>query len=680
MSGGKSSKDVRVSGNVFDGLLAYLLRAVGEVATAEMLTDSEVDHDLDGPSPAWLRGRDLNRLVDLAERRLGEPELGRRTGEEMFRLRPDAYPFYQAEGSVAGGVKQAVALGSRSRTDPPFEFVEESDTHLVVKAHNRRSTRFACGVSLGYWSQVPSLFGTVGAAIEPKCITRGDDHCEFHVTWDPVEPDAGDRLEKRSRSLGDSLVSRFEELLDLASDLTAQPTIDDLLQTIADRTVSAVLTLGAVVGVRFTPNEPLMVGWSGISQTRAEELAHAADMGLLDDPTLGVAPLASARQHYGHLIAATPPGVPLTPNEMRMLVSYAGHATAAIEASAALAEARTARDGAEALLSLARELTTSGSTEEIGQRIAEAVPLLVECQFATFLTLEPRSRNLTFHGSWPHPVEALGVETVSLDSARIADEVVTSGEPLFRSVEESEGLLRSLLNVAGAKSAAIAPVVIRNETVGLLVAASTERWSEATAAPIMRRLTGLADHAATALDNSSLLHAVQHQALHDGLTGLPNRRLVQDRVEHALALAERTDRWVTLLFVDLDNFKDINDRLGHAVGDQVLCEVAKRLQASVRASDTVARLGGDEFLVLLENTSGDADGARVAEQIITRLSQPIDSGSGQIEISASVGISSASGRDTTYEQLLAASDGAMYQVKRGGRNGWQVHSGGYGYS
>lgn len=124
---------------------------------------------------------------------------------------------------------------------------------------------------------------------------------------------------------------------------------------------------------------------------------------------------------------------------------------------------------------------------------------------------------------------------------------------------------------------------------------------------------------------------IRDLAFNDTLTGLPNRRLLLDRLEHQLATTERTGRHAALLFIDMDNFKTINDTLGHEAGDQVLMEVARRLLASVRESDTVARLGGDEFVVILESlgntaSAAVAEAAELGNKILARLSQPYQLG------------------------------------------------------
>ncbi|PKO90351.1 MAG: hypothetical protein CVU18_00885 [Betaproteobacteria bacterium HGW-Betaproteobacteria-12] len=164
--------------------------------------------------------------------------------------------------------------------------------------------------------------------------------------------------------------------------------------------------------------------------------------------------------------------------------------------------------------------------------------------------------------------------------------------------------------------------------------------------------------------------AITFQAFHDALTGLPNRLLFKDRLEQALAQAKRSkERTPVVMFLDLDKFKQINDTLGHDVGDLLLKEVAARLKACVRATDTVARFAGDEFTVLLPEATAPADAEVVAGKILAAMQQPVDLGSEERVVTTSIGISlyPADGRDS--ETLMKAADAAMYQVKRAGRAG-----------
>jgi diguanylate cyclase (GGDEF)-like protein len=158
----------------------------------------------------------------------------------------------------------------------------------------------------------------------------------------------------------------------------------------------------------------------------------------------------------------------------------------------------------------------------------------------------------------------------------------------------------------------------------------------------------------------------EEQAFRDSLTRLPNRALFQDRVGHALARADRRVAILAVLFIDLDGFKDVNDSLGHAAGDHLLCCVAERLRACVRGADTVARLGGDEFAVLLEDITAEGQVVQVATRILNALAIPFMIGGSEATVSASIGIA-FNGVADTVDSILMNADVAMYTVKETGR-------------
>ncbi|HQT01064.1 MAG: hypothetical protein B7Y26_04145 [Hydrogenophilales bacterium 16-64-46] len=161
------------------------------------------------------------------------------------------------------------------------------------------------------------------------------------------------------------------------------------------------------------------------------------------------------------------------------------------------------------------------------------------------------------------------------------------------------------------------------------------------------------------------------QAHHDSLTGLPNQRLLADRMQQALTHAHRMEKRAAILFLDLDRFKNVNDSLGHAMGDALLCTVAERLRALVREDDTVARLGGDEFVILLPEVRHDDDPRHVAEKIIDELARPIKIGDQSVSVGVSVGIAFYPDDALDTPGWLACADRAMYAAKDGGRNTFQ---------
>lgn len=167
---------------------------------------------------------------------------------------------------------------------------------------------------------------------------------------------------------------------------------------------------------------------------------------------------------------------------------------------------------------------------------------------------------------------------------------------------------------------------------------------------------------------------INHLAHYDGLTGLPNRSLFMDRLGHALAQANRQGRKLALMFIDLDNFKHINDTYGHPVGDELLVEVGERLRAITRASDTVARLSGDEFTVLIENAD-DADAAETtARKILHVLSDPVEVATGPLYVSASIGVAFYPEDGGDVDTLVKNADLAMYRSKDGGRNQFHFYT------
>ncbi len=167
--------------------------------------------------------------------------------------------------------------------------------------------------------------------------------------------------------------------------------------------------------------------------------------------------------------------------------------------------------------------------------------------------------------------------------------------------------------------------------------------------------------------------ALEHQALHDSLTGLPNRLLLQDRLEQMLRGSRREGGSLAVLLIDLDGFKEINDSYGHSVGDVVLAQVGPRLRGVLRSVDTIARFGGDEFVVLLPASGGRADAGRMAAKILETLEAPFVVDEHTLEISASIGIALSPENGTDGAMLLRAADVAMYGAKRSS-NGYAVYS------
>jgi diguanylate cyclase (GGDEF)-like protein/PAS domain S-box-containing protein len=191
------------------------------------------------------------------------------------------------------------------------------------------------------------------------------------------------------------------------------------------------------------------------------------------------------------------------------------------------------------------------------------------------------------------------------------------------------------------------------------------------------RITGFVGISYDLTERKRADEEIYHVAHHDPLTGLPTRTLLRDRLEVAIERARRSQDTLAVMMVDLDNFKRVNDSLGHQAGDTVLCEISERLQTCVRKSDTVGRMGGDEFVVLLPDLRSDKDAEEISQKLLAAVARPIRIGKHEIIVTASIGISFFPGCDDV-DSLFKNADFAMYRVKNNGRNGSQIYTPGIG--
>jgi diguanylate cyclase (GGDEF)-like protein len=221
------------------------------------------------------------------------------------------------------------------------------------------------------------------------------------------------------------------------------------------------------------------------------------------------------------------------------------------------------------------------------------------------------------------------------------------------------------LTALGVRAAAAVPIRQDGKPVGSLVVASTEggrRYRETE----REALVAFAEHASLAVTDAARTREMLHSALHDALTGLPNRALFSDRLDQRLVGGRRRRAPTAVLFLDVDGLKRVNDTLGHLVGDEVLVETARRLSLSVRTEDTVARLGGDEFTMLLDTVSDESEALAAADRLIEAVRQPFVAGGRRLSLTASVGVRLARAGVDRSADVMRGADLAMYEAKRRG--------------
>jgi diguanylate cyclase (GGDEF)-like protein len=318
------------------------------------------------------------------------------------------------------------------------------------------------------------------------------------------------------------------------------------------------------------------------------------------------------------------------------------------------------------------------SVEEAGEALARVTQEAIAAEQTTLLLRDEHDRirhvkTVGGNGEFERRLHS-HVAGQAADDFRLWRVAARDAKPIFvENAPASRLLPPDLVEVLGISSYVAFPLLAEGSALGLVLASHTappRQWTtEDRRLVVQLALEGslVVENAALRATEQERLDQLAHQAFHDSLTELPNRALFTDRLGLALARTNRRKASVAVLFLDLDDFKPINDRFGHDAGDRLLRSVAERLRACVRPEDTVARLGGDEFTVLLEDIVDVRYAIGVAERIEEALQEPFPIDGHEATVTASIGIAVSTGRVASPEDLMRNSDQAMYQAKRKGR-------------
>ena len=676
-----------MSGALTATLVRYLERIAGEDGVRmalELAGETRPLAEVADPG-GWSTNDQTVALFDAAGEVTGDPDVGRRIGEEIVPVPTSAAAttaILKSFGSVGEVMRNIGVTASKYTTSIQMDAVDIGDHHAVVSCetlpHYRRHRQF-CGYTMGILGQTPRLFGMdVAHVSETQCQADGASHCLYKVEWDPTtspEYDPQRELEFLRTQL-ESVSSRFEALQVSASELVSAAGVDEALAAITMQARMAIRSPQFLLAVRTSAGGKLRIHHDGLADAEAHSLSAAI---LADDPddkdgSRLIVDVASRDTYFGRLAAIQPEGHKFFKEETRLLGAYAGIAAAALSTAAALDEARMREQQATALLGLARTLADANDRDEVAHLLARAVPEVIDCDEAGVMLWDAATATISPAALWVTGFGAargLGPVMVGPDASPVLSLMLTDPAPTFVGVADRDPLVRTLM--ADATTALVVPITSKGVFYGVIVTCVSDASDRMSDQPcVTRPLVGMADQASTALENADLLERMRHQALHDALTGTPNQRLLQDRVESAIAIARRHPERVGVLFLDLDRFKNVNDTLGHPTGDLLLQQVTARLQSVVRESDTVARLGGDEFAILLHRLEDESGACIVAQKLLDVLEQPFTLGENRAYVSGSIGIAVHPDHGTDYKSLLKNADAAMYAAKARGRGVFEV--------
>jgi diguanylate cyclase (GGDEF)-like protein len=668
-------------------MTSVLLRLVrstgGEAAVASLLERAEIKYEVSYLENVdnWISLDEATAMFEAGVRQTGDPLFARRVGENTLRQHAGTQvaTVLRSLGSTEAVLQAVAQSAARLSSVTKMEAIEAVPGRGVVRACAREGftrRRLHCDWTTGLLAGLPILFGLPLARVEESdCQTRGDNQCLYTVSWDAEQAAAAADPQQRVTSLEAQLVAMTERLQSsyaTASDLVSTDDLDTVLQRIVERAANAVRAPSHILAVRTEPDADLQVYSQGIDELKARELARTTvSAEALEGDSLLVVEVTSARRRYGQLIARYPGEVEFFAQEEEMLRLYAKHAAAVLDMSMALQESARRHDQVSSLLSLSEALAQAATSAEVAERLTVTVPEVVDCDRVgvwLFDYLEQSLRPIASLGRTPEQEEYLRQLTIATSDTPHLSDIIATPEPRFFLGDTEDPFMRQLMVSLDVVALVVVPIVAREVFLGVLTVSVTEgprrlhRDGE-----LLERLTGVAALAATAIQNGQLVDKLRHKASHDELTGLLNRIGFRQHVDGLLESSRPAAPRMGLLFVDLNDFKGVNDVYGHDAGDELLRKVAHRLETVSRAGDGVARLGGDEFAIILAHAH-EAHQVRAAEaRVRSAFLEPFVLGDLAISVGASVGGAVWPNDGETVTDLVRHADTAMYEDKAKGR-------------
>jgi diguanylate cyclase (GGDEF)-like protein len=666
-------------------VLLRLIRSTGgEAGVARLLERAEIKREASYLESVdnWISLDEATAMFEAGVHQTGDPHFARRVGENTLRQHAGTQvaTVLRSLGSTEAVLQAVTQSAARLSAVTKMEAIEAAPGRGVVRACAREGftrRRLHCDWTTGLLAGLPILFGLPLARVEEiECQTRGDEQCLYTVTWDAESAATAADPQQRVTSLEAQLVAMSERLhgaYATAGDLVSTEDLDTVLRRIVERAADAVRAPSHILAVRTEPAAELQVYSHGIDEHKAKQLATStlAREVPVGDSTL-VVEVASARRQYGQLIARYPGSVEFFPQERELLSLYAKHAAAVLDMSVALEQSTRRHEQVSSLLSLSHAVAQAGTSEEVAERLVAMTPEVVDCDRVGVWLWDHLERNLSaiaMSGRTPEQAAYLSELIISPDDTPHLAQLITTPEPQFFDAHTADAFLRGLMETLGMAALAIVPIVARDIFLGVLTVSVTDRPQRLRPdGELPERLTGVAALAATAIQNGQLVDKLRHKASHDALTGLLNRVGFRQCIDRLLDSARPGQAQLGLLFVDLDDFKQVNDLYGHDAGDELIRKAALRLEASARAGDGVARLGGDEFAMILADVSGQAQLRSAAARVRAAFIEPFMLGDVATSVGASVGGGIWPGDGRTVNELIRHADAAMYEDKAKGRS------------